>query len=339
MATASVTYTFAPDTIIYSGQVNTNFSDLVTLLNNYNSGSSTWSNVFITSTATTPLKVSGNQSSTVVSIDNTHATDGDSALAFLRNGVETFRIFLDDSDSDRAKMDKSFRIEQSLSGGEVVLKCSNTSNTASSSSVIVSEVNGSTAADARFAASIGGTEFSWGLDNSDSDAWVLSGGSVLGTNNAIRVNPTTYAVAIRGTATNDSATAGFVGETQVGSVSSDTNFPATGLFGNNTSVSLTAGDWLVHCHIIAESQGGTWSAIDLGIGTVTGNDATGLARPATLVGQQWSNSSTTPLKVTLGLPAWRTSISATTTYYLKVSATYSAGQPQYRGTIVALRIR
>jgi hypothetical protein len=143
----------------------------------------------------------------------------------------------------------------------------------------------------------------------------------------------------KGTATNDDAAAGYIGEYISGSVTSDTNLPTSGQFGNSASIALTAGDWDISWMIVAESQTGTWSSVSGGIGTVTGNDATGLTRGSTLVLESFANSATARTQISLSIPRFRVSLSGSVTYYLKVSATYTAGQPQYRGVIAARRIR
>lgn len=67
--------------------------------------------------------------------------------------------------------------------------CSNTSNTANSLAFFSSVVAGTSAGDPYFHAQVSGaTDYSWGIDNSDSDAWVLSANATLGTNNRIRVD-------------------------------------------------------------------------------------------------------------------------------------------------------
>jgi len=77
----------------------------------------------------------------------------------------------------------------SVSGATQTLTVSNTSNTASSSANILSQVAGSTAADATYQATIsGGQNWTWGLDNSDSDAFVVAASSALGTTNVMRVS-------------------------------------------------------------------------------------------------------------------------------------------------------
>src|SRR5690606_17302605 len=72
-------------------------------------------------------------------------------------------------------------------GNGNTLTCTNGSNTASSSAKIICSVAGATAGDASFQATVAGvTDWSWGIDNSDSDAWVLANTGTLGTGNVIR---------------------------------------------------------------------------------------------------------------------------------------------------------
>lgn len=55
MANVAVTNTFAAGTNAVASQVNTNFTDLVTYINNRNGGSATWDSVQTTSTSNVPL--------------------------------------------------------------------------------------------------------------------------------------------------------------------------------------------------------------------------------------------------------------------------------------------
>ncbi len=76
----------------------------------------------------------------------------------------------------------------SVSGGSLSILTANTSNTASATAFHNVQVAGSTASDAYYKAEIsGGQAWTWGLDNSDSDAWVLSASATPGTTNVMRV--------------------------------------------------------------------------------------------------------------------------------------------------------
>lgn len=87
-----------------------------------------------------------------------------------------------------------------LSGGNTKWTLTNTSNTANSQTVFVMSVGGSSAGDAYHQLTIGGaTDWTYGVDNSDSDAFVWSQNAALGTSNALRIS-TTGNVAAVGTA-------------------------------------------------------------------------------------------------------------------------------------------
>jgi hypothetical protein len=86
----------------------------------------------------------------------------------------------------------SVAMMKTLSGGNLVSQIYNDSNTASSRVSVDLVVQGTSAGDAFFVARInGGVEWSWGLDNSDSDAFVISetsaAGGGLGTGNRLRI--------------------------------------------------------------------------------------------------------------------------------------------------------
>jgi len=84
----------------------------------------------------------------------------------------------------------------SLGGGAKRITIANTSNTASSSASLFVQVAGSSAGDPHVAYQVDAlTDWTTGIDNSDSDAFVISNGAI-GTNNAIRIANTTRAVTL-----------------------------------------------------------------------------------------------------------------------------------------------
>lgn len=87
---------------------------------------------------------------------------------------------------------------RSAAGADVTHEVTNSDNASGSSNAFFeAAVGGTSSGDAgvRFQIS-GGQNWSVGLDNSDSDAWVLSEGNSLGTTNALRIAPTTRDVSI-----------------------------------------------------------------------------------------------------------------------------------------------
>lgn len=99
MANATVSYTFTNGTVADGPQVNTNFSDILTWLNNRNAGSDTWGYVKVSSSDANPVDFSSSAATTEVSINNT-ATDGDPILTFKLSGSQLYTIGVDDSSSD-----------------------------------------------------------------------------------------------------------------------------------------------------------------------------------------------------------------------------------------------
>ena len=89
-----------------------------------------------------------------------------------------------------------FNVVRSASGGTVGTEINNTSNTASSVTRLILRSAGALSGDAFFHARQDAVMgWSFGIDVSDAAAFVISGGDVLGTNNAIKIT-TSYGVSI-----------------------------------------------------------------------------------------------------------------------------------------------
>lgn len=145
----------------------------------------------------------------------------------------------------------------------------------------------------------------------------------------------TIASDIVGTATNDNATAGNIGEhtsslIAIGSaVSLTTATPA-----NITSISLTAGDWDVTGAINFTEGSATVTVRTGGINTTTATLPTD--------GTEVENGTLTTVlstKNSVTIPRKRISIAGTTTVYLVASSTFSAGTVAGYGQITARRVR
>lgn len=139
----------------------------------------------------------------------------------------------------------------------------------------------------------------------------------------------------KGTATNDNASAGNVGEYVESVISTQTNFPASVAFGDLTSISLTAGDWDITAQILVTLNGADLTGTLFGIATIAGNDGT------------WQIGGDNKMEPGLPTASQRTggtihrrvSIASTTTYYLKYFANYASGTPQAAGRLSARRVR
>jgi len=146
---------------------------------------------------------------------------------------------------------------------------------------------------------------------------------------------------IVGTTTNNNANAGSVGEYVSSYISTYANYPATGVFGDATSISLTAGDWDISYTIFC-TNGGTanWSEAISWIGTASGNNTTNLLGGDNTCDTAFARSILSMPGFNQSIPAWRASIASTTTYYLKVYADYNLGAaPVYKCRISARRVR
>lgn len=142
---------------------------------------------------------------------------------------------------------------------------------------------------------------------------------------------------VLGTTTNDSATTGYVGEYVESTQSTATNFTTSNQWGSLVNITLTAGDWDISALLAAVVNGATMTGdITAGIGTASGNAATGMTEG---VNRASARAPTSTDGSSITIPPYRVSISATTTYYLKYLAIYSAGTPQARGRLSARRIR
>lgn len=180
------------------------------------------------------------------------------------------------------------------------------------------------------------------LDGTGDSYWIESSSNVvdLFVNATKTIEALASGVAIRGTNTNDSATAGFVGEYIESFISAATNSPGSAAYFSVTSISLTAGDWDVSGVIRFRQNSATYSnsSLECGIGTADGNNSAGLSTPSTNVLQDLGSN--TWVNQSLVVSTVRKSLSATTTIYLKgLPGTYSAGTPQYQGRISARRVR
>jgi hypothetical protein len=129
--------------------------------------------------------------------------------------------------------------------------------------------------------------------------------------------------------------AGRVGE-RVESISGLINLTGNGQYTDLTSITLTAGVWVIHAAGSGALNTGTGMTVFyIAVGTAAGNTAGGAVQGST----QFDNPPpTSAYNVTITIPGIYVNISATTTYYLKALASYSGGTPAARGRITGIRI-
>lgn len=140
-----------------------------------------------------------------------------------------------------------------------------------------------------------------------------------------------------GTATNNDATAGNVGE-YVSSPFTASTAPTSTQWGDATSISLTAGDWDIMYQVIANSAAvANITVLQMATTTTSGNSTTGQTSGTNLLSETGTFLASDKTTMTLGRV--RASLSATTIYYAKINSTYSGTAPQFDGIISARRMR
>jgi hypothetical protein len=143
----------------------------------------------------------------------------------------------------------------------------------------------------------------------------------------------TFDGGISGTTTNDSATAGNVGEYITSSVGVGSALALTTVTNINvTSISLTAGDWTVGGTV---GFTGTSNQCTLQNGGASSTSAVLPLAAGGLVTMSGVNLGNTGM----ALPQTRFSLSATTTLYLVANATFASGAASAFGFIAARRVR
>lgn len=141
----------------------------------------------------------------------------------------------------------------------------------------------------------------------------------------------------KGTATNDSAASGYIGEYIEATSTASTNVGTTGAYADYVSISLTAGDWDVTGLMRHINNGSTETTVFTALSAYSANTTTDHVVGTNIISCTPPNGNS---GMSIVIPVWRVSITGTATYYLKGAANYSAGTPQMSGgRISARRVR
>jgi hypothetical protein len=268
------------------------------------------SNVFIQCYNIDNTNASSNAELSVISGG---ASAGDALLSMQVNGVKAYTLGVDNSDSDNWKL---------CNGG---VMGSNVSLQVDASSGQVEFPDGS--ASVPSISVIGDSDT--GIYHPSANRVAISCG---GNDQLIA---TTSGVRIMGTATNDNAAAGYVGE-YVSSVVSGVSFPATTQYGDATSISLTAGDWDISLNFGMDANGASVTVAQCAISTTSGNSGGGTTfgdnRHAVSLPNATINGSAT-------VANYRMSLASTTTVYAKMTATFTVATPRAYCRLDARRVR
>lgn len=178
------TYTFSNASL---GSVNATF------LTTSGTGTFTCSNCNISTGSASAISVGVNTTVSVnnatINSTNTNIITGLGSIQYTGLSLTGSSSNINTTSQNNQQSGPSANFGASNSGGTNTLTVFNSSNTASSAANIVANVAGGTAADPTFQATItSGQAWTWGLDNSDSDAFVLAASSSLGSSNVMRAS-------------------------------------------------------------------------------------------------------------------------------------------------------
>lgn len=131
-----------------------------------------------------------------------------------------------------------------------------------------------------------------------------------------------------------SATAGNVGEV-IQSTATSVSITTSVNFFDVTSITLTAGDWLIsgHCYM---TNGSGANSMSCSILTVSGNNSTGFSQGINAQIGTCTSASTVAGATVSNL---HVNNSSSITYYLKTSVSFTSPTPFVSGRITAVRIR
>jgi len=171
-----------------------------------------------------------------------------------------------------------------------------------------------------------------GQTGADPLTQTVSGYGTMAASGALTVTKT------KGTATNDNATAGDVGEFVSASVSTPGSSLSNNTVTNVTSISLTAGDWDVCGQVVFSPAGSTTATVYIGsINTVSATlgNTTGTTSSQTVFVAGFLAGGTNCVVVN----PCRISIASTTTVYLIAYSTFAVSTMSVAGVITARRMR
>lgn len=175
-----------------------------------------------------------------------------------------------------------------------------------------------------------------GIYRIGTDNWGLSAGGVNVADFAATLVTFPIKTAIKGTATNDNAAAGFVGEYVQSTVSAQ-SVGTSNQYEDVTSISLTAGDWDISAFIQFDANGASVTNNTFGVSTTSGNSSAGLTGGVN--SGIFINPTAASSIISWAIPSIRVSLSGTTTHYMKLYKLYSVATPRVSARLSARRVR
>lgn len=131
------------------------------------------------------------------------------------------------------------------------------------------------------------------------------------------------------------ATAGNVGEYKFSAVTNQAVGTSTQFF-DITSITLTPGDWDISANFLYITNGASVVSCGAGIGTVTGNDGTGLVSGDSFAAVP---PPTATYNSSGSISGYRVNPASGTIYYFKGTTQYTVATPRVYGRISARRVR
>lgn len=147
----------------------------------------------------------------------------------------------------------------------------------------------------------------------------------------------TGGTAIKGSNSNNSAAAGDRGEVVNSSVADSSAVSSTGTnqYFDITSVSLTAGSWLIFARYGFTANGATVTDTRYGVSSTSGNSSTGLVFGDNVFSANVNPSASADSAEAFG--GYIVRLTGTTTHYLKARMTFTVATAKAYGTITAIR--
>lgn len=185
---------------------------------------------------------------------------------------------------------------------------------------------------------LGTTALQW------SDLFLAEGGVINFDNGDVTVTQSGNSLTVaggnliaEGTATNDSAASGVIGEYLTTSVTSGSAVSLTSTVTSNVgSISLTAGDWDVTCNVATTVNGSTtMTYYEVGFGTTSAT----LPTRGLLQSSVWNGSTSAGANQSLMAGPARISVASTTTVYFMAASIFAVSTAAVYGSIHARRAR
>lgn len=244
---------------------------------------------------------------------------------------------------------QSLRLNLATAGSSAILQARHSDNTSGNSHAqLYLETGGGSGGDPKTSYFVtGGQDWSTGIDNSASDAFVVSNSGNLGTQNAMSCSTGASPVCTfpgqlvgKGTATNDSPSAGYIGEViecnlALGSATNLTDDDYT----NICTLSLTAGDWLVSGVVELLPNGAGTPGDCYGVVlNASGGNQTGAVAGKDTIQDDCSGLSGSKVK-SITVKPYRFSTAGSASVYVKARFNSTTGTTQAYGSGMAQRIR